>query len=425
MRVRLDYGKTGLEVEMPDANVVGVLELTPAPPIADADAAIRAALAAPRETRPLTEIARGRTNACIVVCDITRPVPNSLILPPILDALSDAGIAREQVTILIATGTHRPNEGAELETILGPEIARECRVVNHVCTDRPAHRYFGVTDAGTPVWLNRVYCDAGVKITVGLIEPHFMAGYSGGRKLVMPGIAGLETVQAWHSPRFLEHPNATNGVVAGNPVHEENTRIARLCPPDMIVDVTLDGAKRITGVFAGAMETAWAAGVAFVRQQVAATVPAPADIVVTSSAGYPLDLTFYQTVKGMVGALPIVKPGGDIIIASSCVEGIGGPDFTRLLQEASDLEELMTRMQSPGWEYVPDQWQVEELARAVRQNTVRLVCEGIAPEVAARLFVSPAVSVEAALAAARQKHGGNATIAVIPSGPYVIAQLPG
>lgn len=421
MRVQLDYGKQGLEVELPDANVVGVLDLTPAPPVANGDAAVRAAIASPIGTRPLAEVAKGRRNACIVVCDITRPVPNHIILPPILDTLAQAGIGRERVTILIATGTHRPNIGAELDIILGPEIARSSHIVNHVCTDRDMLRRFRTTENGVPVWLNRTYTDADVKITVGLIEPHFMAGYSGGRKLVMPGIAGLETVQAWHSPRFLEHPNATNGIVEGNPVHDENTRIARLCPPDMMVDVTLDGEKRITGVFAGDMEAAWATGVEFVRRQVAATIPEPADIVITSGAGFPLDQTFYQAVKGMVGALPVARPGGDIIIAASCAEGIGGPDFTRTLLETQDLAELMTRMQSPGWEYVPDQWQVEELARAVRQNTVRLVCDGIAPGVAQNLFVAPALSVEDAVRAARDKHGADASIAVIPRGPYVIA----
>jgi lactate racemase len=189
MRVRLEYGKEGLEAELPDENLVGVLKLTPAPPLPDPDAATRAALASPIGARPLRDIARGRQDACIVLCDITRPVPNSVLLPPILDALAEGGIPRDRVTLLIATGTHRPNEGAELDALLGPQIARMCRVVNHVCTDAEAQTYLGMTAAGTPVYLDRVYCDADLRITVGLIEPHFMAGYSGGRKLVMPLVA--------------------------------------------------------------------------------------------------------------------------------------------------------------------------------------------------------------------------------------------
>jgi len=423
MRVRLDYGKHGLFADLPDANLAGrVLTQTPAPVLADPDATVRAALANPIGTRPLNETGRGRCNACIVVCDITRPVPNRVLLPPILDALADAGIGRDRVTILVATGTHRPNDAAELDAMLGPHVARTCRVVNHVCTDPATHRSFGTTANGVPVFLDKTYCDADVKITVGLIEPHFMAGYSGGRKLVMPGIAALETVQAWHSPRFLEHPNATMGVVDNNPVHEESLRITQLVPPDLIVDVTLDAANKITGVFAGALEAAWRAGVAFAADHVRASVPAPVDIAVTTCAGWPLDATFYQAVKGMVGALPIVKRGGSIIIAAECSEGVGGEVFTRTLLETDDLFALVDAMQRPGWTYLPDQWEVEELAKAVRNNTVYCVCDpkAIPPDTLAGLFVTPAVSVEEAVAAALAVHGPAATLAAIPKGPYVI-----
>lgn len=423
MRVRLDYGKDGLDVDLPDANLAGrVLTQRPAPVLADPDTAVRAALASPIGARPLVEIARGRRDACIVVCDITRPVPNRVLLPPLLDALAQASVGRDRVTILVATGTHRPNDAAELDVMLGPEIARTCRVVNHVCTDGDAHRAFGITANGVPVFLDKTYCDADVKITVGLIEPHFMAGYSGGRKLVMPGIAALETVQAWHSPRFLEHPNATMGVVNGNPVHEESLHITQMVRPDLIVDVTLDAQNQITGVFAGALEAAWQAGVTFAASHVRAPVSAPVGIVVTTCAGWPLDATFYQAVKGMVGALPIIKKGGSIVIASECSEGVGGEVFTRTLLETDDLFALVDAMQRPGWTYLPDQWEVEELAKAVRNNAVYCVCDAraIPPGTLARLFVTPAASVEQAVAAALAVHGSDATLAVIPKGPYVI-----
>lgn len=423
MRIRLAYGKSGLEAELPDRNLVGVLRLTPAPPLANPMAATAAALARPIGARPLTELARGRCDACIVVCDLTRPVPNAMLLPPILDALEAGGLPPDRVTILIATGTHRPNTGAELEAILGAEVASTCRIVNHICTDRAAHRNFGVTAAGTPVLLDRTYCDADLKITVGLIEPHFMAGYSGGRKLIMPGIAALETVQAWHSPRFLEHPNATSGIVSGNPVHEEALRIARMCPPDLIVDVTLDEGNRVTGLFAGDLEAAWLEGVAFAEKCVRAAVPAPVDVVVTTCAGHPLDATFYQAVKGMVGALPIVKPGGSIVIAASCSEGVGSEVFTRTLLETEDLEAFMEAMQRPDWTFLPDQWEVEELAKAVRQNRVYCVCDGIPRDTLAQLFVTPVATVEEGVAAALMQHGPDATIAAIPKGPYVIPYI--
>jgi lactate racemase len=423
VRIKLEYGKTGLEVDLPDENVAGVLKLTPAPPISDPVAATRTALTEPIGTRPLAALARGRRDACIVVCDVTRPVPNPTLLPPILDALEEGGLTRDRVTILIATGTHRPNVGEELEAMLGKEVASTCRVVNHVCTDASAQRDLGVTDNGVPVRLSKTYCDADLKITVGLIEPHFMAGFSGGRKLIMPGIAALETVQAWHSPRFLEHPNATAGIVEGNPVHEESLHIAKLVRPDIIVDVTLDEDNRITGIFAGDLEAAWRAGVAFAGKHVRASLPEPVDIAVTSCAGHPLDATFYQAVKGMVGALPIVKPGGTIVIASCCSEGVGSDIFRQTLLETDDLPAFIHAMQQPGWEFIPDQWEVEELAKAVSHADVYCVCDGIPAGTLAQCFVTPTATVEEGVAAALMKHGPQATIAVIPKGPYVIPSV--
>jgi lactate racemase len=332
-------------------------------------AKVEAALASPIGTPSLAELARGRQDACIVICDITRPVPNRTLLPPVLRTLEDSGIRRDRITILIATGTHRPNLGAELDELVGPDIAATYRVVNHDSKDPAAQRDLGTSPNGVPVRLDKTYCDADLKLTIGLIEPHFMAGYSGGRKLIMPGIAAFETVQRWHCPRFLEHPLATNGMVEGNPVHAESLAIARLVPPDMILDVTLDEANRITGVFAGELEAAWHAGVAFAAQHVRAAAPEPADIVVTSCAGYPLDATFYQAVKGMVGAMPVTRPGGTILITSECGEGIGSADFTRALLEAGDLEAFVQHISQPDV-FVPEEWQVEELAKAARHAEI-------------------------------------------------------
>lgn len=423
MRIRLDYGKTGLNADFPDANLAAVLTLAPAPPLADPPQAIRKALDHPLHALPLTHSAQGKKSACIVVCDLTRPVPNAVLLPPLLEQLARAGIGDNAVTVLIATGTHRPNTPEEIVQLLGVDLAHRLRVVNHDCADKEAHRSFGTTPRGVPVFLDRAYTDADVRITVGLIEPHFMAGYSGGRKLVMPGIAALETIQAWHSPRFLEHPNARAGVVDQNPVHEENTYIAGLCPPDLMIDVTLDAARRITGVFAGHFIRAWQAGIAFCEQQARAVLSGgPADIVVTTGAGWPLDATYYQAVKGMVGALPVIKPGGDIIIASECSEGVGGPHFTRLLQQTPDLPILVKQMQAPEWRVIPDQWQVEELAKAVRHARIILV-SALPPALVPSLHCHPAPTVEAALADAFHRHGSAARVVVVPKGPYVLAEL--
>ena len=209
-----------------------------------------------------------------MICDITRPVPNTTLLPPMLRTLEQAGIARDAITILIATGTHRPNWGAELETLVGTEIAAQYRIVNHACKELDTHQYLGNSPNGVPIWLDKTYCQADLRLTVGLIEPHFMAGYSGGRKLVMPGVAAMETTQNWHCPRFFESPLATMGVVDGNPVHEEALAIAGVLRPDMIVDVTLDESNQITGVYAGDLEQAWRAGVEFAAKHVRAQASA-------------------------------------------------------------------------------------------------------------------------------------------------------
>ncbi len=419
MRVRFDYGKTGLEADLPDANLIGVLGLTPAEPLPDANAAIATALDYPHGTASLSELAKGRADACIVICDITRPVPNTLLLPPILHTLEQAGIPRDKITLLIATGTHRPNIGAELDALVGTHIAQTYTIVNHACKDRDAQQFVGTSPNGVPVWLDKVYCQADLKVTVGLIEPHFMAGYSGGRKLIMPGIAAMETVQRWHCPRFLESPLATMGVVDGNPVHAESLAIAGMMPPDIIVDVTLDEANRITGVWAGHLEQAWRAGVAFAANHVRASAREAADIVVTSCAGYPLDTTFYQAVKGMVGALPAVKPGGTIIIAAQCAEGLGSTDFADALLEIKDLEAFVAHISQPDV-FVPEEWEIEELARAVRHAHILCITDGVPDDTLAQCFVTPVASVEEAVSIALARHGADATLLAIPRGPYVI-----
>jgi nickel-dependent lactate racemase len=444
MRIKLDYGRTGLEVDLPDDRVVGPLAIRPAPPLAEPEQAIAEALAHPIGTPPLAEIARGRRNACILVCDITRPVPNRLILPPLLRTLEEQGIARENILILIATGLHRPNEGAELEELVGPEITARYRIENHHGKVTEEHDFLGMTPKGVPVWLDSRYVRADLKITTGLIEPHLMAGYSGGRKVICPGIAGLETVKVWHGPRFLLHPRADCGIVEGNPVHEENTRIALMAGCDFIVNVCLDGQRRITWVGAGHMIQAWEEGVRFVEKVVKVPVTAPLDMVVTSCAGYPLDTTWYQAIKGLTGALPIVKPGGTIILAASLSEGLGSPEFQQRIAEHPNLDRLTTAHQAvdPLKCYGPvafrradednhgpeavdpfckmDEWQLLMQAKVMARCRVKVVSHGIPGETLRRCYVEPAATVEQAVADCLAEYGPSARVAVIPKGPYVL-----
>lgn len=422
MRVKLEYGTTGLEVELPDDRVVRVLSYKNAPPLDDPDVALQRALAQPIGAPPLSELARGRRSACIVICDITRPVPNERMLTPILATLAAAGMARENITILVATGLHRPNVGAELVELVGPTIARDYRVVNHHGRDLSEHLYLGKSARDVPIWIDRRYVEAELKITLGLIEPHLMAGYSGGRKLICPGIAALETVQRWHSPRFLEHPRADAGYLEGNPVHEENTWIARHAGCDFIVNVVLDDHRRPLLFVAGDMEAAFMQGVEFVRRVAVDHVPHEVDIVVTSSAGYPLDTTFYQSVKGMTGALPIVRAGGTIIVAASLTQGIGSHEFTSLFRAHATLEAFMQRILGDDY-FVMDQWQLEEMAKVCRKAKVKMVSQGLSAEVLSGLFVEPVATVEQAVADSLAEYGPQATIAVIPKGPYVLARV--
>ena len=422
MQFQLEYGKTGLDVTLPERNVVRSLAYKDVPPLANPSVAFQASLASPIGSASFHQLANRCKSACILICDITRPVPNELMLRPMLEVLESAGMKSEDIVILIATGLHRPNEGQELIELVGSDIASRYRVENHHGKALEEHTYLGQSPRGVPIWIDSRYVAAELKIAVGLIEPHFMAGYSGGRKLICPGIAALETIRAWHSPKFLEHPSAKSGILDGNPVHEENTWIARKAGCDFITNVVIDAQRRPLKFVAGDMEAAFLEGVEFVRGVVRDTVPEPVDIVVTSGAGYPLDTTFYQAVKGMVGALPIVRDGGTIIIAASMSEGIGSHEFEHLFREHATLEAFMDRILGPDY-FTIDQWQLEELAKVRRKADVKVVTDGLPADTIDRLFVESARSVEQAVSDCVDRYGPEATLAVIPKGPYVLAEV--
>ncbi|MBY0232804.1 MAG: nickel-dependent lactate racemase [Gemmataceae bacterium] len=428
MRIKLDYGRTGLDIDLPDERVVGPLSIRPAAPLANPAEAIAAALANPIGTKPLAELAKGRKDACVVICDITRPVPNRLLLPPLLRTLEQAGIPRGKITILVATGLHRPNEGAELVELVGEDIAREYRCVNHFGKAEGQHAYLGTTPNGVPAWIDSRYVSADLKITTGLIEPHLMAGYSGGRKVICPGIAGLATVKVWHGPKFLEHPKADCGIVEGNPVHEENTRIALMAGCDFIVNVCLDGARNVTWVGAGDMVRAWEEGVRFVEKVVKAPLPEPVDVVVTSCAGYPLDTTWYQAVKGLTGAMPIVKKGGTIVLAASLTEGLGSEEFRHHIRESRFMKRFDKSPDAARWRTGPDtcemdEWQLLMLSKVLDHCRVKVFTGGLDADTLRHCRVEPAASVESAVGESLREHGPSARVAVIPKGPYVLPCL--
>ena len=422
MHLHLAYGRTGLHVDLPDDANVHVLRTREKPALADPDAAVRDAIASPIGCPPLREIARGRSTAAITISDITRPVPNATILAPILDALNDAGIPDHGILIVVGTGLHRPNTPDEICEMVGDDIVQRVEIVNHVARDESTLAHLGKTSRGTPVWLNRAFLDADIHIATSLIEPHLMAGFSGGRKAVCPGLAGVATMRVMHGPDLLSHPRACEGVLKGNPFHEQASEIARMARVDFTVNAALSGAREMVGVFAGDLDLAHAEGCQFVASQCIATLPKAADIVVTTSAGYPLDLTFYQSVKAMTAALPAVKQGGTIVVASACGEGIGSPEFTQLLRETPSVDAFRGRLADPR-KFVIDQWQLQEMCKALDRADMRYVTHGLDDDTVRDLLVTPAPSVEAAVEEALDRHGRDALIAVMPEGPYVMPRV--
>jgi len=423
MEVRVDYGRTGLVVRLPDDAVVSVVEPTKGVPLVDPAAAVEQALAAPIGTPPLAELARGRRDAVVVISDKTRPVPYRIVLPPLLATLERAGVARERIEILVATGLHRANAADELAEMVGPAVAGRYRIRNHVARDASQHVHLGRTARGTEIWLDRGFLGADLKVVTGLIEPHLMAGFSGGRKAVAPGCAGVDTMRSLHGAAMLES-RLGPGIIEGNPFHDELLDIARRVNVDFLCDVTIDRARRLTGVFAGDLERAHAAGVRAVEQHVRVDLDRPADVVIASAGGFPLDDTYYQAIKGMVASLNAVRRGGTIILAAAISEGIGSAEFQRLLSETRGNDDFMARITGAGF-FTIDQWMVQHLCQVRRKAEVILVSDGVPAAAAPGLLVTSAPTVEEALARCLQAYGPQAHVAVLPQGPYVLTTVRG
>jgi len=424
MNVELLYGREVLRVRLPDGVRVEVIRKHPMTPVPDPAAAVRRALAHPVGSPPLSEIARGKRSACILICDITRPVPNGTLLPPLLETITQAGVPRENVLILVATGLHRPNEGEELREVVGSdEVFRTFRIENHFARDREIHADLGRTTTGIPIRIDRRFVDADLKIVTGLVEPHFMAGYSGGRKVVAPGIAHQDTIMAFHGPRVLEHPRSANCVIEGNPLHEAQIEIVRTIGGILALNVAIDERRKIGFVNFGDVEASHREAVDYMRKCAEVAVPRRFRTVLTSAAGYPLDKTYYQTVKGMVGVVDILEPGGTIIIASECSEGMGSDEFLaaqRLLQETG-VDRFVSVLEARGKARI-DEWQTEMLVKALRAGSVKLFTTGLGEADLPDVCVDPVRSIEEAVAASIRNHG-DPNVAVVPEGPYVIPRF--
>ena len=435
MKTWIRYGRGRLELTVPDGTKV--IQSPPVQPLDDPIGRITEALEHPIESEALSKLAgklsrQGRV--VVVISDITRPVPNQILLEPLLSKLAGAGVESEQITILIATGMHRPSTPEEKIELVGEEIAQNYRMVDHRADQTQSLVGLDVsTPHGQQVWVNKEYFQADFKIITGFIEPHMMAGYSGGRKAICPGLVNLETVQQFHGPDLLANPNTTAGVLEANPCHQEALAVARAAGVDFMLNVIVNPDKEILAVFAGHFEQAHAQGVDWLEQHCTISDVSPYDIVVTCGGGYPLDTTFYQAVKGMIFAQPIIKAGGTMVIASSCSEGIGSDDYQQILFQYSHSWEEFMRDIFCREKVQRDQWELQvqcDVLKKIGKSNLFFVTDGIEPQILAKCNVTPAtdrvsgvqepgVLIQKLLDRLASQHLG-ARWAVIPDGPYVL-----
>jgi nickel-dependent lactate racemase len=422
----MKYGKTGLDIDFPDSWTVVKIEKKHMPLLEAPQQSLQQALSQPVGAPPLEESAQHASSACILICDITRPVPNGTILPLLIRRLIKAGMKPDAITILVATGLHRPNEGAELLELVGDQwVLDTVKVENHFARNDEDHVDLGQTIDGLPIRLDRRFVGADLKIVTGLVEPHFMAGFSGGRKLIMPGIAHQDAIRRFHTARYLENPKATNCVLEGNPLHEAQREIVRKVSMVTAINTVIDEQRRLAFMNYGEIEKSHTAAVKFLRPFVEIPVPQKFATVVTSAGGYPLDHTYYQTVKGIVGAMDILRPNGNLVIVSECSEGMGSKEYIqaqkRLLQMGP--EKFLKRLISKQVAEI-DEWQTEMQLKPMRVGSLHLFSE-ILPDVQRPITgVRQVTSLPETLQACVQLHGDQ-QVAVIPDGPYTIPVFTG
>lgn len=421
MQVELAYGQTGLTVELPDTTDIVAARFVPGLP--DEAAALRAALRQPLGSAPLAAKVKPGDKVVIAHSDITRATPNDRILPVILAELAEAGIARQDITLLNALGTHRQQTEAELRLMLGDAVVDNYRCLQHDAYDDSLLVSLGQTSFGHPVRVNRHFMAADVRILTGFIEPHFFAGFSGGPKGVLPALAGAESVLTNHGRELIAHPQATWGVIAGNPIWEEMREVALRTNPTFLLNVTLNNRREITGVFAGDMLAAHAAGCAFVREQAMVKVAEPYDVVITTNSGYPLDQNLYQAVKGMSAASQIVHDGGAIIIAAACADGLPNHGlYAQLLAEAGSPQGVLDMLARPGFSQ-QDQWQVQIQAMIQLRAEVHVYSDGLTDAQISDALFTPCRSIEQTVACLQDKYGPQTRLCVIPDGPQAIAYV--
>lgn len=420
MKVNLAYGQGQLSVELPD-NRTTVIEPSRKPGLTDERAAVIAALEKPIGERPLRKLIKPTDKVCILFTDLTRATPNERLIPWLLAHL-DGVVPRENILLLNQLGTHRPNTPEELDQMLTPEVVKNYRVVNHEPENPAALIQLGTTRDGTPALINRHCVEADVRIVTGFIEPHFFAGFSGGPKGIMPGVAGLETVMSNHGAKNIGDPQSSFGILEGNPIWEDIRDIALRAGKSFVLNVALNEDRDITGVFAGDLLKAHRVGCEFVRKSAMQKFDAPFDIVVTTNSGYPLDMNLYQGVKGMIAGARVIKEGGTLILACECREGVpANTPLDKLLRSASSPEEILAMLATPGF-VRPEQWQAQLQALVQRKARV-LLYSSLPDEIVRAVHLTPCHDISATVAEIISRNGNGARVAALPQGPLTIPYL--
>ena len=418
--ISLLFGPGELEV---DIEGVEVLPLVPRhlPELDDPEETIVKALEKPIGSEPLLSLANRAQSACVVLSDKTRPIPYRTLLPPFLETLHAAGLSPESTRLLIATGIHSPMTDREIDDMVGGDVVGRYQVLNHRGREDRSLLSLGMTKAGIPVHVNETYLQADLKILTGLIEPHLLAGYSGGGKSILPGLCGCETMRHMHGPKMIGHPKARNGIVPGNPFREACEEVGQIAGADFILNITTGMKKQVTGVFAGDLEKAWRQGVNALQKQVQIHLAHRPGVVVTSAGGQPTDRTFYQSVKSLEVAADLVKPGGAIVLASECCDGAGSDAFDTILGDLESPEKGLERIQSDGF-FVVDQWIVQHFCQAASHARIFAYIPGIEPGRLRNWFLKPVQSVEEGL---KKSLGVNrhAEVAVLPKRPRVVPRI--
>jgi nickel-dependent lactate racemase len=421
--IELAFGQTGLSVSLPPQCSPTIIRKPQMQAASDGASQIEQALQNPIGSDRLEVLASGASTACILICDITRPVPNGLFLRPVIQRLMDAGVPASGITVLVATGLHRPNLDDELEEVLGdPWVQQTVRVENHFARDDASQVHLGQTKKhNVPVGLNRTLVDADIKLATGLVEPHFMAGYSGGRKVIAPGVAHHETIRTFHSARFMESEFATSCNLVNNPLHETQLEIIEMLDgPVLGLNTVLDEHRNLVFTSFGDIIESHMAAVDFARDSCEVAVGRKFKTIVTSSAGYPLDKTYYQTVKGMVTPLDILEPGGELIIVSECSEGFGSDEFRAAQDKLVGLgpQEFLASIEAKSLADI-DEWQTEMQLKPMRIGKISLYSPGLNTTDQQSTGVEIVNDVPTAIADAIARQG-NTEVAIIPEGPYVV-----